>query len=114
MSSRRRGSSSRSRTSSSRRSRSGPVKRINKSTLKCNKPRRTSGASKKFVVKACEKGKHKIVRFGDSNMSIKRSIPERRKAFRARHKCDQKHSKLSARYWSCKMWSSKKISDILS
>ena len=73
-------------------------------TLVCNKPRRTPGENKKFVVKGCENGQEKIVRFGDPNMTIKKHIPERRKSFRARHKCDQKNTKLSARYWSCKKW----------
>lgn len=72
--------------------------------LKCNQPRNTPGERKKFVVKGCENGQEKIVRFGDPNMTIKKHIPERRKSFRARHKCDQKNTKLSARYWSCKKW----------
>ena len=29
-----------------------------------------------------------MVRFGDPNMGINRDDPERRKAFRARHSCD--------------------------
>ena len=62
--------------------------KIDKSKMKCNKPRRTSGGSKKFVVKACKDGKEKIIRFGDPNMRIKKSNPKRRKSFRARHKCD--------------------------
>jgi len=78
--------------------------KIDKSKMKCNKPRRTPGASKKFVVKACENGKEKIVRFGDPNMRIKKSNPKRRKSFRARHKCSTAKSKLTARYWSCKKW----------
>jgi hypothetical protein len=73
-------------------------------TLGCNQPRRTPGERKKFVVKACENGQEKIVRFGDPNMKIKKHIPERRRSFRARHKCDQDNTKLSARYWSCKKW----------
>lgn len=72
--------------------------------LGCNSPRRTPGERKKFVVKGCENGKEKIVRFGDPNMKIKKYIPARRRSFRARHKCDQKNTKLSARYWSCKKW----------
>jgi hypothetical protein len=75
-----------------------------KERLGCNKPVRTPGERKKFAVKACEGGKEKIVRFGDPVMKIKKHIPERRKSFRARHKCDQKNSKLMARYWSCKKW----------
>ena len=78
--------------------------KIDKDRMKCNSPRRTSGGSKKFVVKACKDGKEKIVRFGDPNMKIKKSNPKRRKSFRARHKCDQKKDKFSAGYWSCKKW----------
>ena len=78
--------------------------KIDKDRMKCNKPRRTSGGSKKFVVKACENGNEKIVRFGDPNMRIRKSNPKARKSFRARHKCDQKKSKFSAGYWSCKKW----------
>jgi len=78
--------------------------KIDKDRMKCNSPRRTSGGSKKFVVKACKDGKEKVVRFGDPNMKIKKSNPKRRKSFRARHKCDQKKDKFSAGYWSCKKW----------
>ena len=80
------------------------AEKVDKDRMKCNSPRRTSGGSKKFVVKACKDGKEKIVRFGDPNMKIKKSNPKRRKSFRARHKCDQKKDKLSAGYWSCKKW----------
>jgi hypothetical protein len=80
------------------------AERVDKDRMKCNSPRRTSGGSKKFVVKACKDGKEKIVRYGDPNMKIKKSNPKRRKSFRARHKCDQKKDKFSAGYWSCKKW----------
>ena len=80
------------------------AEKVDKDRMKCNSPRRTSGGSKKFVVKACKDGKEKIVRFGDPNMKIKKSNPKRRKSFRARHKCDQKKDKFSAGYWSCKKW----------
>lgn len=71
-----------------------------------NKPKRTpSHPSKKFVVVAKQGDETKLIRFGDQNMKIKKNIPERRKSFRARHKCDSNPpSKLSARYWSCKKW----------
>ena len=77
---------------------------IDKSKMKCNSPRRQVQGGKKFVVKACKGGMEKIIRFGDANMTIKKNIPARRKSFRARHKCDQKKSKLTAGYWSCKKW----------
>ena len=80
--------------------------KVNKKSMSCNKPKRTpSHPKKKFMVKACENGKEKIIRYGDKNMKIKKSQPKRRKSFRARHKCDSKPpSKMSARYWSCKNW----------
>jgi hypothetical protein len=81
-------------------------KPVDKNKMACNKPRRTSGGSKKFVVKACQDGTEKIVRFGDPNMRIKKSNPKRRKSFRARHGCDKAgaKNKLTAKYWSCKKW----------
>ncbi len=69
-----------------------------------NKPKRTSGGNKKFAVLAKKGDEVKIVRFGDPNMSIKKDQPDRRKSFRARHKCDTAKDKFSARYWSCKKW----------
>lgn len=52
------------------------------------------------------------VKFGDPKMDIKRDDPERRRNFRARHNCDNPGPKHKARYWSCKMWSSRNVSDI--
>ena len=78
--------------------------KIDKSKMKCNKPRRTPDGPKKFVVKACEGGTQKLIRYGDPKMTIKKSNPKRRKSFRARHKCSTAKSKLTARYWSCKNW----------
>ena len=77
--------------------------------LAINKPRRIRKGEpgygkKKFVVCAKEGSKHRIIRFGDAKMTIKKSDPARRRSFRARHKCDQKKSKLTAGYWSCKKW----------
>ena len=69
-----------------------------------NKPKRTPGANKKFAVLAKKGDQVKIVRYGDPNMEIKKDTPERRKSFRARHKCDTATDKFSARYWSCKKW----------
>ena len=61
--------------------------------------------SKKFAVLARANGQTKLIRFGDPNMKIKKNNPDRRKSFRARHKCDTSPpSKLTARYWSCKKW----------
>lgn len=70
-----------------------------------NKPFRTPDAKKKFAVYVKNKqGKVVIVRFGSQEMSIKRDDPERRKSFRARHKCDQQKDKTTPAYWSCFQW----------
>ena len=72
--------------------------------MKCNSPKRQVQGGKKFVVKGCEDGIEKIIRFGDANMKIRKSNPNARKSFRARHKCSTANDKLTARYWSCKNW----------
>ena len=43
--------------------------------MKCNRPKRQVQGGKKFVVKACKGGKEKIIRYGDANMTIKKSNP---------------------------------------
>lgn len=58
------------------------------------------------------KGNVVKVEFGDPNMEIKRDDPERRRSFRARHKCDQQKDRTSAGYWSCKMWSKTPVSQM--
>jgi hypothetical protein len=78
-----------------------------------NKPFRTSGGRKKFSVYVRnDKGNTVKVSFGDPNLSIKRDNPARRRSFRARHNCDSPGPKTKAKYWSCRMWSNKKVSDI--
>jgi len=71
-----------------------------------NKPFRTPDGPKKFAVYVKnDKGNVVVVRFGDPNMDIKRDSPERRKAFRSRHSCDDDPGpKWKARYWSCYQW----------
>ena len=70
-----------------------------------NKPFRTpDGPKKRSVYVKNEKGNIVKVNFGDPNMEIKRDNPERRRSFRARHKCKTPGPKWKARYWSCKMW----------
>jgi hypothetical protein len=81
--------------------------------VELNKPRRLSGDKKKFgVYVKNEKGNTVQVKFGDPNMDIKRDDPAKRRQFRARHNCDNPGPKHKARYWSCKMWSTKNVSDI--
>ena len=76
-----------------------------KSKMKCNVPRREVQGGKKFVVKACEGGKEKLIRFGDANMSIKKSNPKRKKSYCARSAgIKGAKSKMSANYWSRRAW----------
>jgi len=84
--------------------------RASKDKKTLNKPFRTSKGPKKFSVYVKnEKGNIVKVNFGDPNMEIKRDDPARRKNFRARHQCDTNPGpRWKARYWSCKMWESKK------
>jgi hypothetical protein len=65
-----------------------------------------AGSKKKFgVYVKNDKGNVVKVTFGDPNMEIKRDDPERRKAFRSRHSCDDDIGpKWKARYWSCYQW----------
>ena len=58
----------------------------------------------KVYVKDPSTGNIKKVNFGDPNMRIKKSIPGRRKSFRARHHCENPGPRTKARYWSCRAW----------
>ena len=80
--------------------------KVNKKSMSCNKPKRTpSHPKKKFMVKACEDGKEKIIRFGDANMTIKKSQPARKKSYCARSGgIKGKTNKMSANYWSRRAW----------
>ena len=69
-----------------------------------NKPMRGDVKKSKVYVRDPKTGNVKKVNFGDPNMKIKKSNPERRKSFRARHNCDNPGQKTKARYWSCKAW----------
>ena len=88
-------------------------------TVQLNKP--TRGDSKKFKVyvnsgKKNADGSIKVkkVNFGhggtsakkagQKTMKIRKSNPKARRAFRARHNCDNPGPKTMARYWSCKKW----------
>ena len=45
------------------------AKQLSKKHLKCNKPRKTpSHKTKSHVVKACEDGKEKLIRFGQQGV----------------------------------------------
>ena len=73
--------------------------------LSCNKPKRDVQGDKEMVVKACEDGKEKIVRFGDANMELGVDNAKRRKSYCARSGgIEGGDGKLSANYWSRKRW----------
>jgi hypothetical protein len=47
------------------------TKRVNKKSMPCNKPRRTpKHKTKSHIVKACEGGKEKILRFGQQGKKV--------------------------------------------
>lgn len=67
-----------------------------------NKPMQGDVKKSKVYVKKGDKVVK--VNFGDKDMTIKKSNPDRRKSFRARHNCENPGPKWKARYWSCKAW----------
>ena len=81
--------------------------------VQLNKPMRGDVKKYKVFVKDPSTKNVKKVNFGDKNMEIKRDNPKRRKSFRARHNCDNPGPKTKPRYWSCKFWSKKSVSDLL-
>ena len=85
------------------------AKQLDKSKMKCNKPKRPSGdATKSHVVKACSNGKEKIIRFGQQGVSGAGKSPKsakdkaRKKSFKARHAKNIAKGKMSAAYWANK------------
>ena len=80
--------------------------------VELNNPTRGDVKKYKVYVKN-DKGNVVKVEFGDPNMEIKRDDPARRKSFRARHNCDNPGPKYKARYWSCKFWSAKSVTDLM-
>jgi hypothetical protein len=79
--------------------------------LKCNTPVRTpSHPTKSHMVKACEGGKEKTIRFGSQGA---KTYPPRkgesakakatRKAWYARHKRNIAKGKMSAAWWAAKV-----------
>ena len=87
------------------------IEAIDKSKMKCNKPKADpvgdSKTGKSHVVKACEGGKEKIIRFGQRGVkgSPKKegeseAYANRRKRFKSRHAKNIAKGKMSAAYWS--------------
>ena len=83
--------------------------RVDKDKMKCNKPKRTPNHPKKsHVVKACEGGKEKIIRFGEQGAKTagkpkageSEAMKKKRASFKARHAKNIKKGKMSAAYWA--------------
>lgn len=82
--------------------------RLKKGEMACNKPRVTPDHPKKsHVVKACESGKEKLIRFGQKGVqgSPKKAgesaaYRKRRESFKARHAKNIAKGKMSAAYWA--------------
>ena len=85
--------------------------KLNKDKMACNKPKKTPDhKTKSHVVKACDNGKEKIIRFGQQGVKGAGKNPKtakdkaRKKSYYARHNAqDSNPSKMSARYWSHKV-----------
>jgi hypothetical protein len=72
-------------------------------TVPLGKPMKGDVKKSKVYVRK-PNGKVVKVNFGDKKMRIKKSNPDRRKSFRARHNCENPGPRWKARYWSCKAW----------
>jgi hypothetical protein len=87
------------------------AKRYQKDKMACNKPRRTpEHKTKSHIVKACQEGEEKIIRFGQQGVEGAGKNPKsakdkaRKKSYYARHNAqDPNPDKMSARYWSHKV-----------
>lgn len=86
--------------------------KVDKAKMACNSPRRTPSHPKKsHVVKACENGKEKIIRFGEQGASTagkpksgeSARMKAKRKSFKARHGKNIAKGKMSAAYWADKV-----------
>lgn len=85
--------------------------KIDKDKMKCDKPKAQavgdSKTGKSHVVKACEGGKEKIIRFGQRGVKgspkkkgESKAYASRRKRFKSRHAKNIAKGKMSAAYWS--------------
>ena len=84
---------------------------IDKSKMKCNKPKAqavgNSLTGKSHVVKACANGQEKIIRFGQRGVKgspkkkgESKAYASRRSRFKSRHAKNIAKGKMSAAYWA--------------
>ena len=80
------------------------VAKVNKSKMACNKPRSTpSHPTKSHIVKACEDGKEKVIRFGQQGVKGSPEGSARNDSFKARHAKNIAKGKMSGAYWADKV-----------
>jgi len=94
------------------------AKPVKKSEMACNRPKATPDHPKKsHVVKACEGGKEKVIRFGQQGKKVgsvagtagkpkageSSTMKAKRKSFKARHAKNIAKGKMSAAYWADKV-----------
>ena len=89
-----------------------PFPKVSKADMPCNKPKKTPSHPKKsHIVKACEGGKEKIIRFGEQGASTagkpkkgeSEKMKKKRASFKARHRKNINKGKMSAAYWADKV-----------
>ena len=87
------------------------MKKVNKLEMKCNVAKRTPDHPKKsHIVKACEGGKEKIIRFGEQGAKTagkpkvgeSDKMKKKRASFKARHAKNIAKGKMSAAWWADK------------
>jgi hypothetical protein len=87
------------------------TKPLSKKSMPCNKPKATPTHPKKsHVVKACESGREKIIRFGEQGAKTagkpkageSAKMTKKRASFKARHSKNIAKGKMSAAYWADK------------
>jgi hypothetical protein len=94
------------------------TKPLSKKDMACNAPRSTPAHPKKsHVVKACEGGKEKVIRFGEQGKKVgsvtgtagkpksgeSERMKNKRTSFKARHAKNIAKGKMSAAYWADKV-----------
>jgi hypothetical protein len=90
------------------------IEAVDKSKMKCNKPKAQAHGSgetgKSHIVKACEGGKEKIIRFGQLGVKgspkkkgESKAYASRRHRFQTRHAKNIAKGKMSAAYWANKV-----------
>jgi hypothetical protein len=85
------------------------TQRVDKAAMACNEPRRTPGhPTKSHVVKACEAGQERVIRFGEQGAKTagaprageSQAMKDKRASFKARHAQNIAKGKMSAAYWA--------------